>query len=86
MMDGLKVDLGLNKITDPIVEPYPDNNKLLVLFELSGDVDGAETSNAIDLPLQVTHFAIGLVCPQYGSRSKIPSVPRTRQISNLLIK
>ena len=48
MMDGLKVDLGLNKITDPIVEPYSDNNKLLILFELSGDVDGAETSNAIE--------------------------------------
>merc|ERR1711935_1315420 len=49
MMSGLKVYSRLKNVTDPIVEPYPSNNKLLVLFELSGDVDDdAETSNAIE--------------------------------------
>jgi len=48
IMSGLKVDSRIKNVTDPIVEPYPSNNKLLVLFELSGDVDDAETPNAIE--------------------------------------
>ena len=85
-MSGLKVDSRIKNVTDPILSSHTlATTSCLYYSSFPGMWTMPRPPTPLNLPLQVTHFAIGPECLKHGTESKISLVPRARQLLDVLI-